>query len=109
MAPTVTNEPIEERPRDGRIVAERSTAVQETVRDGLESIGVFAGAIAALIVFTGIYVWAIRHEGWVIGIALGWIPAGLGALAAGIVIVWLFASVWWWVLLCCGLVWYLSA
>jgi hypothetical protein len=39
------------------------------------------GSIGGLIAFVWICFAAINSVGWVVGIALGWIPAGLGALA----------------------------
>jgi hypothetical protein len=65
---------------------------------GVESlwsaIGTFAGILGALLVFLAVYAAAIVYSGWVVGIALGWIPAILASLAAGILcryLWWLFA------------------
>lgn len=41
------------------------------------------GGITAVIVFVAVYIAAIGSVGWVIGIALGWIPAGLAAVVSG--------------------------
>ncbi len=38
------------------------------------------GSIGGIIAFIWIYIAAVGSVGWVIGIALGWIPAILGAL-----------------------------
>lgn len=45
---------------------------------GGSTLGFLGGAIA----FITIYIAAVGSVGWVIGIALGWIPAYLGAVAA---------------------------
>ena len=50
-------------------------------------IGAFVfGWIAAIVTF-GVYVAAVASVGWVIGLALGWIPVGIAAAIAGILLV----------------------
>ncbi len=49
---------------------------------GSRDIGLFVGPIAAVLAFVGVYIAAVNSIGWVIGIALGWIPAGLAAVLA---------------------------
>jgi hypothetical protein len=53
--------------------------------------GFIVGGLAALIAFVAVYIAAVGSVGWVIGIALGWIPAGL---AAGLAFV-LGRYLWW--------------
>ena len=60
----------------------------------LEAISAFAGGCAALVAFVGVYVAAVSSVGWVIGIALGWIPAMLAALLAGFVVYVAFRFFW---------------
>jgi len=57
----------------------------------LTAIGTFAGIVGALLVFVTVYVASIGYSGWVVGIALGWIPAILAALVAGF----LLRYLWW--------------
>jgi hypothetical protein len=52
--------------------------------------GYFIGWLAAIITFIAVYIAAIRSVGWVIGIALGWIPAGIAAAIVG----WLVGALW---------------
>ena len=40
------------------------------------------GALSGVITFIWVYILAVGYSGWVVGIALGWFPAGLAALAA---------------------------
>ena len=54
-------------------------------------IGQFLGAIGTLIVYFGVWLAAADSAGWVIGIALGWIPA---AIAAGIAY-FVLRYLWW--------------
>jgi hypothetical protein len=53
--------------------------------------GMIVGWLAAVITFIAVYIAAVGSVGWVIGIALGWIPAGL---AAGLAYL-LFRYLWW--------------
>jgi hypothetical protein len=46
--------------------------------------------IAAITTFIAVYIAAVASVGWVIGIALGWIPAGLAAAIVG----WLVGALW---------------
>lgn len=46
---------------------------------------VIAG-IGAVICFISIYIAAVSSVGWVVGIALGWIPAYLGAALCGLLL-----------------------
>jgi hypothetical protein len=55
------------------------------------AIGAFSGIVGAILVFLAVYAAAIGYAGWLVGIALGWIPAILGALVAGF----LFRYLWW--------------
>ena len=60
-----------------------------------ESVGLWLGALAAVAAFGGVYIAAVGSAGWVVGIALGWIPAVLAAVASFL----LFRYLWWLVLL----------
>jgi hypothetical protein len=72
--------------------SQQNRAIAKTGLEGLWSaIGAFAGIVGAILVFLAVYAAAIVYSGWVIGIALGWFPAILAALAAGI----LFRYLWW--------------
>jgi hypothetical protein len=53
-----------------------------------------AGWVGFVITFLAVYIAAIGSVGWVIGIALGWIPAMLAAGFAFFVFLWL-----WWLIL----------
>ena len=83
----------EARQRETKIHQEYATA--KTGGEGLwNAVGTFAGTVGALLVFLAVYAAAIGYSGWVVGIALGWIPAILASLAAGILVRylwWLFA------------------
>lgn len=57
----------------------------------IEAIGAVAGLIAGVITFIAVYIAAVGSVGWVIGIALGWIPAGLAAVLVGLI----FRYLWW--------------
>ena len=50
------------------------------------AIGTISGGIAALITFIGVMIAACNEAGWVIGIALGWIPAALAAAVAFVLV-----------------------
>jgi hypothetical protein len=52
--------------------------------------GACIGSLAALVTFVIVYIAAIGSVGWVIGIALGWIPAGLAAAVVGGLFRWLW-------------------
>ena len=52
--------------------------------------GVIIGSLAALITFIIVYIAAIGSVGWVFGIAVGWVPAGLAAAVAFGVLRWLW-------------------
>lgn len=62
-------------------------------------IGMLLGGVTALVTFIAVYIAAVGSVGWVIGIALGWIPAGLAAAIAGTLVRWLWPllalSVYW--------------
>lgn len=60
-----------------------------------ESIGGLAGLFGGAVAFIAVYVAAIGAAGWVIGIALGWIPALLAAFLIGL----LCRYLWWLVLI----------
>ena len=49
-------------------------------------IGLVASWIGWVGAFLGVYIAAIGYAGWVIGLALGWMPALLAALAASAVL-----------------------
>ncbi len=59
--------------------------------DFVDTAGAVIGGIAAMVTFIAIMIAAINSVGWVIGIALGWIPACLGC---GIAYA-LFRYLWW--------------
>lgn len=44
--------------------------------------GIIVGLFAAGITFIAVYIAAVASVGWVVGIALGWIPASLAASLA---------------------------
>jgi hypothetical protein len=70
---------------------------------GMEMVGTAIGGIAMVVTFIAVYIAAVDSVGWVIGIALGWIPAGLASALAYLV----FRYLWWLMLLGIGwLVWY---
>jgi hypothetical protein len=86
----------------GSNFAGRMASVDQKIGKGigalLSGVGAFLGAIGALIVYFGVWIAAADSAGWVIGIALGWIPA---AIAAGIV--WVLLRYGWWLLLLIGI------
>lgn len=51
------------------------------------------GVIGAVICFISIYIAAIASVGWVLGVALGWIPAYLGAALCGVLLRFLWLPV----------------
>ncbi len=53
-------------------------------------IGSPLGGIAALIAFVGVMLAACNEAGWVIGSALGWIPAGIAAAITYVLFRWLW-------------------
>jgi hypothetical protein len=65
---------------------------------GLTATGMVIGGIASVITFIAVYIAAVGSVGWVIGIALGWIPAGLASALAYVV----FRYLWWLMLLGIG-------
>ena len=70
-----------------------SYAHAETSRsgDGWHSIiGIILGSLSALITFIVIMIAACDSAGWVVGIALGWIPALIGAT----IVCWLVWLLW---------------
>jgi hypothetical protein len=70
---------------------------------GMEMVGTAIGGIAMVVTFIAVYIAAVDSVGWVIGIAVGWIPAGLASALAYLV----FRYLWWLMLLGIGwLVWY---
>lgn len=70
---------------------------------GMAMVGTAIGGIAMVVTFIAVYIAAVGSVGWVIGIALGWIPAGLASALAYLV----FRYLWWLMLLGIGwLVWY---
>lgn len=46
-------------------------------------VGSILGGLVGIIAFIGVMIAACKEAGWVIGIALGWIPAGIVAVIAG--------------------------
>jgi len=58
---------------------------------GFAMIGMAIGGLAAVITFICVYIAAVGSVGWVFGIALGWIPAGL----AGWIAFFLGRYLWW--------------
>lgn len=63
-------------------------------------IGNVCGGLGGLIAFFAIYIAAVGSVGWVIGIAIGWIPAYLGALLT----FFLLRYLWWLLAACIALV-----
>jgi hypothetical protein len=64
----------------------------DSLFDGFsETTGVVLGVIAGLAAFVGVFAAAVGSAGWVVGIALGWIPAGLAAALAFFT----FRYLWW--------------
>jgi hypothetical protein len=47
--------------------------------------GIIVGSIAGFVTFFSVWIAAVGSVGWVIGIALGWIPALLASLIAYVV------------------------
>ena len=64
-------------------------------------IGLLFGWLAGIITFVAVYIAAVGSVGWVIGIALGWIPS---MLAAGLAY---FIFRWLWPLIAVGVAWLL--
>ena len=58
------------------------------------AIGAALGWFAALVTFIAVYIAAVTYVGWAVGLALGWIPASLGAMFA-----FLIGRYTWWLLL----------
>lgn len=52
------------------------------IRSALEGVYVGVGTLLAAITFIGVWVAAVSSAGWVVGLALGWIPAYLAAVLA---------------------------
>lgn len=65
---------------------------------GMAMVGTAFGGIAMVVTFIAVYIAAVGSVGWVIGIALGWIPAGLASALAYLV----FRYLWWLMLLGIG-------
>jgi hypothetical protein len=72
--------------------------------DAYQAVGEVGGALAAFATFVGVYAAAVASVGWVIGLALGWIAAGIaGAIAYALVkYLWPFALLF-------GGLWYMSS
>jgi hypothetical protein len=69
-----------------------SASKHRSEADGwIAGIGLLIGVIAWLVTFLAVYVAAVDSAGWVVGIALGWIPATM----AGGVAFFLFRYLWW--------------
>lgn len=49
------------------------------MKDAYDTTSEIIGFLAAAAVFIGVYIGAAASAGWVIGLALGWIPAGIAA------------------------------
>lgn len=75
---------------------------KQSANDWFSIVGKAFGGIAWLITFIGVYIAAVDSVGWVIGIALGWIPAGLAAVLAYLV----FRYLWWAILIVGVLTWH---
>jgi hypothetical protein len=65
----------------------------EVVRGIFRVIGGLVGGLGGLVAFVAVYLAAIESAGWVVGIALGWIPAFLVAA-----IVYFLGRYLWWTL-----------
>lgn len=65
-----------------------------TESDWFDNTGMVIGSLAGLITFIIVYIAAVGSVGWVFGIALGWIPAGLASGLAYLI----FRYLWWLVL-----------
>lgn len=72
-----------------------SAAAQTDDDRWVRLVGKVLGWIAAVITFFCVWAAAVASVGWVFGIALGWIPAYLGALIAYAA----FRFLWWLMLL----------
>lgn len=48
--------------------------------------GTIIGSLAGIVTFIAIYIAAVGSVGWVIGIALGWVPAALGSIVCYILV-----------------------
>lgn len=62
-----------------------------TESDWFDNTGMVIGSLAGLITFIIVYIAAVGSVGWVFGIALGWIPAGLASGLAYLI----FRYLWW--------------
>ena len=62
-----------------------------TESDWFDNTGMVIGSLAGLITFIIVYIAAVGSAGWVFGIALGWIPAGLASGLAYLI----FRYLWW--------------
>jgi hypothetical protein len=54
--------------------------------DSYERIGGALGAITAVLVFIGCWIYCIAAYGFLLGVGLGWLPSGICAALAGIVV-----------------------
>ena len=54
----------------------------EEGRGWYSTVGIVIGGLAGAIAYISVCIAAVRSVGWVVGIALGWIPAGLAAALA---------------------------
>lgn len=65
-------------------------------------IGPILGVLAGLATFALIMFLAVQREGWVIGLALGWIPASIAAVALGVAVRFL------WIILVVGVIYLIA-
>jgi ABC-type Mn2+/Zn2+ transport system permease subunit len=56
-------------------------------------IGTLVGGLTAIAAFVAVYVLAIDSVGWLLGIALGWIPALIAAAVAAVLLRYLWPAV----------------
>jgi hypothetical protein len=73
----------------------------EAGKEYYEGFGTFLGALGAIAAFLGVYAAAVASVGWVIGLALGWVAAGIAASITFAVVKYLWplallAALWIW-------------
>lgn len=55
---------------------------EKMLAQSFAGVGMLTGGIALIVTYFAVYIAAVDSVGWVIGIALGWIPSGLAAWVA---------------------------
>lgn len=61
-------------------------AMDTTDKEQYFAIGDVIGSIVGLVTFAEIYIAAVNSAGWVVGLALGWVAATIGALIAYVLV-----------------------